>query len=270
MKILILFLIFYFYKIDAQITRVYYELKYRPSTQTTNIENELDILEISSDLSVFQNHESYVLDSIITKNLTNMNSVDPQLFSKKINNNYKIIKKKGGKLKFKEILGGREVYEYNEDVNFDWNLLEKTKTDETKTVLKSAECLFGGRKWIAWYDPKIPINEGPYKFRGLPGLIYSVEDSDNQYSWNLVGIKNLSDVSVIDKNFMELQGFKSNIIQKKEFNKIKKNFEVNPLGNSKESMGDMMNDQEVLKKMREYEKREIEYAKNHNNTIEIK
>ena len=270
MRLFIILLLLCFQNINSQITRVYYELKYKPSKQQPNIEKELDILEINSDQSVFQNHQSYVLDSTVTKNLLNMNSVDPQIFSKKINNNYKVIKEKGGKLKFKEVLGGREVYEYNEYINIDWHLLDQTKTDENKTVLRSAECVFGGRKWIAWYDPKTPINDGPYKFRGLPGLIYSIEDSDKQYSWQLVGVKNLSDASIIDKNFMELQGFKSTNIQKKEFNQIKKNFESNPLGNSKESLGEMMNDQEVIKKMREYEKRQLEYAKNHNNTIEIK
>ncbi len=263
-------MLFCFCKIDSQIIRVYYELTYQPSKQSKNTEKELDILEINSNVSVFQNHESYVLDSTFAKNLSNPSAISNLSISKKINHNFKIIKEKGNKIKFKEILGGRQVYEYNEDINLNWHLSDRTKINANNTILNSAECLYGGRKWIAWYDPKTPINDGPYKFSGLPGLIYSVEDSEKQFSWNLLGIKKLVDTNVIEKNFMELQNFNTTTIKKKQFNQIKKNFEENPLGNIKESLGDMMNDQEVMKKIKENEKRELEYAKNHDNSIEIK
>lgn len=259
-----------FCKLNAQITRVYYELSYKPSKQSTNIEKELDILEINSEMSVFQNHESYILDSTFAKNLSNINAIGSLSIAKKINNNFKIIKEKGGKLKFKEILGGRQVFEYNEDINLHWNLSDKTKTTTNNTVLNSAECTYGGRKWIAWYDTKTPINDGPYKFCGLPGLIYAIEDSEKQFSWNLIGIEKIVDTNVLDKNYMELLNFSTTNIKKNQFNQIKKNFEENPLGNLKETFGDLMNDQEFQKKTKEYEKQELEYVKNHNNTIEIK
>lgn len=269
MRISIILIFLSLCKINAQITRVYYELTYQPSKELRNTEKELDILEINSNVSVFQNHESYVLDSIIAKNLSNPTAISNLSISKKINHNFKILKEKGSKIKFKEILGGRQVYEYNEDINLKWHLSDRTKINANNTILNSAECLYGGRKWIAWYDSKMPINDGPYKFSGLPGLIYSIEDSEKQFSWNLIGIEKLVDTDVIEKNFMELQNFSTTNIKKKQFNQIKKNFEENPLGNIKESLGDMMNDQEVMKKIKENEKRELEYAKNHNNPIEI-
>jgi GLPGLI family protein len=41
---------------------------------------------------------------------------------------------------------------------------------------------FGGRLWIiAWFNLEIPINEGPYKFRGLSGLIFEIGDSQTQF-----------------------------------------------------------------------------------------
>lgn len=48
---------------------------------------------------------------------------------------------------------------------------------------------FGGREWTAWFCPDIPVDGGPYKFRGLPGLILKVEDSEKHFSWTMTGIE---------------------------------------------------------------------------------
>jgi Protein of unknown function (Porph_ging). len=51
--------------------------------------------------------------------------------------------------------------------------------------LQKAECFFGGRKWIAWFNTEIPIYEGPYKFSGLPGLICELYDIKGNYHYTL-------------------------------------------------------------------------------------
>lgn len=48
---------------------------------------------------------------------------------------------------------------------------------------------FGGREWRAWFCPDIPVDGGPYKFRGLPGLILKVQDSEKHFSWTMTGIE---------------------------------------------------------------------------------
>ncbi|MGA9211116.1 GLPGLI family protein, partial [Kaistella sp.] len=45
---------------------------------------------------------------------------------------------------------------------------------------------FGGRKWIAWFSKEIEISEGPYKFRGLPGMIFQIYDDKNNFEFTLV------------------------------------------------------------------------------------
>ncbi len=47
--------------------------------------------------------------------------------------------------------------------------------DSTKNIL-GYECVqattdYHGRVWSVWFTPEIPIQDGPWKFRGLPGLI---------------------------------------------------------------------------------------------------
>jgi GLPGLI family protein len=65
-------------------------------------------------------------------------------------------------------------------------------TDETETVMgykcQLATTSFAGRDYNAWYTVEVPLNAGPYKFGGLPGLILKVEDSERFFIWTAIGI----------------------------------------------------------------------------------
>ena len=65
--------------------------------------------------------------------------------------------------------------------------------DSTKTVL-GYECIqadtdYHGRHWTAWFTPDIPIQDGPWKFHGLPGLILDVRTGEGQYGYVADGIE---------------------------------------------------------------------------------
>ena len=63
---------------------------------------------------------------------------------------------------------------------------------ETKEILgfscQKADCEFRGRKYEAWFTPEIPIDNGPWKFAGLPGLIVAIADTAGLYRFELTGI----------------------------------------------------------------------------------
>lgn len=65
-------------------------------------------------------------------------------------------------------------------------------TDETKTVLgyecNKAVTDFRGRRWIAWFTPDIPVQEGPWKLCGLPGLILEAYDISRDYVFEGCGL----------------------------------------------------------------------------------
>jgi len=65
----------------------------------------------------------------------------------------------------------------------------------------------GGRHWIAWFAPSIPISEGPYKFSGLPGLIIKLSDSNNFWNFEFTSLRKTNydyPIEQIEKNFGQL------------------------------------------------------------------
>ncbi len=65
--------------------------------------------------------------------------------------------------------------------------------DSIKTVL-GYECVkatadYHGRRWTAWFAPEIPVQDGPWKLRGLPGLILEVTEAKGHHSFVADGIE---------------------------------------------------------------------------------
>lgn len=60
-----------------------------------------------------------------------------------------------------------------------WKISIESKIIQQYTCMK-ATCDFRGRSYIAWFTNEIPISEGPWKFKGLPGLILEMEDTKQQ------------------------------------------------------------------------------------------
>ena len=64
------------------------------------------------------------------------------------------------------------------------NLFEWKLTQNKKIVLgyecQEAIAEFRGRKYTAYFTPEIPVQNGPWKFHGLPGLILEVSMNKNK------------------------------------------------------------------------------------------
>lgn len=86
--------------------------------------------------------------------------------------------------------GKQKTYIVEEKINkIKWDIINEYKTiSDFKT--QKAIGLFRGRKYIAWFTNEIPIQYGPWKLNGLPGLILSVSDNKNEvmFSANIISI----------------------------------------------------------------------------------
>ena len=94
---------------------------------------------------------------------------------------------KGGMTVSEEILNTH--FTYMDSLNMQtWDI-----TDSVKTVLgyecQKATSYFRGRHWIAWFTPEIPVNDGPWKLMGLPGLIMEAYDKNRHYDYLISGLE---------------------------------------------------------------------------------
>ena len=87
-------------------------------------------------------------------------------------------------------LTGRYEYECPSP-SFDWQIGEETKEIMGYTCRK-ATCHHSGRDYTAWYAEDIALSDGPYIFRGLPGLIVAIGSDDGEYVFELNGMQEIT------------------------------------------------------------------------------
>lgn len=121
---------------------------------------------------------------------------------------------------------GMEQYVVEEPVeNIEWTLVE----DSTKNVLGygciMATADYHGRKWTAWFTPEIPVQAGPWKLAGLPGLILEADADNGVYSFVATGIQN-TDRPIVPVYLAD----RYEKTTRKDFLKAKRSFLDNPLG----------------------------------------
>lgn len=180
----------------AQNQRIAYEYKYKiDSTDRDKTETELMLMDITPKGSKFYSKDYFESDSLMTA------TIEKQAKSGNIDLNFSGFKFKGKirysvekaypaySVNFFTTLGSDE-YMVQDDRVQSWKILpEKEKTGNFTT--QKATCTFAGRKWTAWFITDLPVQDGPYKFHGLPGLIAKIEDEGRTHTFELKGIKKL-------------------------------------------------------------------------------
>lgn len=72
--------------------------------------------------------------------------------------------------------------------------IEWMTTEDTLTIngylCNKAIGKYAGRKWTIWYAEAIPSNAGPWKLRGLPGMILLAVDNNQIHTFRFCGLLN--------------------------------------------------------------------------------
>lgn len=174
MKYLLLLLFPFF--ISAQTHRFIYEYQFKSDSPTKALTKENMILDINPDEIKFYPYFFAENDSINKLKNNNNSSWDDLLpvITRSRNTN-----KNTSYVLLNDLFSVQTVDPIN------WKLSTETKKVGNYSLQK-ATTTFGGRNWTAWFNTEINLNEGPYKFRGLPGLIFEISDDRNNFSFSLV------------------------------------------------------------------------------------
>ncbi|AZI53864.1 GLPGLI family protein [Epilithonimonas vandammei] len=211
----------------AQNKRFIYEYKFiSDSTNVDDVKTEMMFLDTTKDGSKYYSYTVFNSDSImkvdLEKQLAATGSINVKSDMRKGDVRYSVTKTYPDyKINLHRRLG-MDAYNISDDRKINWKILsEKEKIGEWNA--QKAEADFAGRHWIAWFTTEIPIQDGPYKFRGLPGLIVKIEDKTGSHKMELKGIKNIT--GNVDINVFEVKEIAVNL---KQFQKVLKEYENDP------------------------------------------
>lgn len=198
-------LLFLFGFFSAQSYKAVYDFKWKPQKNATEyLHEDFALLINENKTSDFLSYIKFKSDSTKTTTVTNFKKVGQGSMSF----NYKY-----GESKFNEIVSKNYT---SKEIQFEKQLYDKLfvvknnckiewKINSAKDKflgysIQKATTEFGGRKWIAWFTSEIPVQDGPYKFFGLPGLILKINDSENEFLYEMKSItKETNDIS--ERNF---------------------------------------------------------------------
>lgn len=155
-----------------------------------------------------------------------------------------------------------------------WTILPDIK-DIKGFKSQKATTKFGGRNWVAWFTDEIQIQDGPYKFHGLPGLILHVEDEGQTHIFTLAGSQNLDQQPLLmDSKIKEI------FVTKERLNELWNDYKKDPAKNIKIMHGNSEMSQTLfydsntgnpltkIELIRNKENRAKEFFKRFNNFIE--
>lgn len=212
--------------VDKALYRVTYSAK--AVTDTTRRDsagyvysNDVMRLDIGSTVSRFYSYNTYLHDSVFAARRKSGERVYTGI-PRKGNLSWELFRGlPAGKTLFIDQVG-IDSYRVEEDQESpEWQIV----ADSTRTLLgypcTMATTTFKGRTWTAWYTEDIPLDNGPWKLCGLPGLILSAASADRQYVFQGEGLQQINGADSIS---YDLAADKYERVSMKQLNEMWRRF----------------------------------------------
>lgn len=241
----------------SQTMRINYNMTYKEDSLSTEAVTKKMVLLINGEESKFYTEQQYHVDSLRNNGLTGFAVGD---------NSFMVIRKpQNSTAKYYFIF--RDAYKLTESDKLNWKIEQETVKKNNYTCQK-ATLDYKGRTWEAWFTQEIPIQEGPYIFKGLPGLIVYMKDKTNSYEFSFSGLTkkyNLLEFENMQPKPMEISKDKLNKALLDYFNDP---FREMKTGNVKAKFKDEKGN-DIEPNFREMTKKTQNYLIKNNNPIEL-
>lgn len=214
----------------SQTHRFIYSYKF--VTDSTKVDS---IITENIRLDIFKDHSEFLSDVLAKRDSAVTSAIEKNQSESTINLPYgeyqnKVYKSKTLIYTIENI--GIQPFKVVRKLNLSWELLNETKKIQGYNCQR-ATVYFGNRKWEAWFTLEIPIQDGPYVFGNLPGLIVQVNDLKNYHSFTLVENYKTPNVKT---NLVNRAFFKPVEIKELQFNRKWNEFRKNPIGATEQFM----------------------------------
>lgn len=147
---------------------------------------------------------------------------------------------------------------YDTNLDYNWEITNEVDTIGNYQVVK-AMTNFRGREFTAWFAPSIPIGFGPWKLKGLPGLILKMYDQEQKFTWTIKKINIETNISedilqpIIDESVKQMTYQAALKMSDKTY--IEKQQRINSkLGGRKGNFRTVRHRKDELEKVYEWEK----------------
>ncbi|WP_051882211.1 GLPGLI family protein [Chryseobacterium soli] len=240
MKIYLLLLFFSFGVLFSQSSNieseyeVIYKVKIYPDTLSKQFSNEESTsLLINNNKSLFKSTQKAKSDSIALgigkkqwsnvidgKVILDMRNVPSVKFKDEV------YLENGKQIIYKELLKTKFSFPLEDPIQ--WKIESDTKMIGNY-LCKKATGKYKKRNYTAWFTESVPIPDGPYIFKGLPGLVLEVSDTNDYLSFSLISLKKVIKPIVLMKDV-----FATSYLT---YVKARKNFLDNPAGSLSNQIG---------------------------------
>lgn len=261
----------------SQTQRFYYDYQFQTdSTDSDTKKSELMVLDVNKAGSKYYSEYVFEDDSIMDvhfkKNMATHSDEDIPPPGRAGIVTYKILKSYPD-FKMNHIASlDMTLYNASQILKLNWKILPDQDKIGNWNVQK-AETDFAGRHWIAWFTPDIPVQDGPYKFHSLPGLIVKIQDQKGSHRMELKGIKN----NASERNILISEWEKPIPVDYKKYQTIYRNYRKDPMANFRKKIqdgeayitddaGNKISTPDNVKSM---EKQALESMKKNNNILEL-
>lgn len=172
----IFFFLFLIQNVYSQSYKAIYNFSYKIDSLKSEIQDIDMVLDLQKEYTKFYYKKLIKLDSLVRNNAIISYSFPIQ----------QVVKRKKNSFENSNFVSvGDKYYNYSSVDEMKWKILAETKFSNSYKLQK-AETRWGGRKWTAWFALDVAISEGPYKFRGLPGLIFELTDTKDNFKYTLI------------------------------------------------------------------------------------
>lgn len=209
----------------------------RDTLQSENAIQESISLLINGNKSLFKSTKKAISDSVAMAigKKSFENPVDGKVILDmrnvpNVNFKSEVFLDNGKQTVYKELLKNKFAYPLDDQIV--WKIESETKTIATY-LCKKATGKYKNRNYIAWFSEKVAIPDGPYVFKGLPGLIMEVYDTKNYVNFSMVSFKKVIKPIVLIEDAINTDYL--------TFSKARQNYMNNPSGTFTSQTGMSLN-----------------------------